>query len=152
MKREEILLAFRNAGYTYNAETGELFNGKGKIVKTKNKKGYIYLNLTIDGKRTHASGHVLCWFLHYNEVVPLDLQIDHKNRIKDDNRINNLRILTNQQNSFNTSSKGYSWNKQAGKYKSRIKKDGKLIFLGLFDTEQEARFAYLEAKKILHRI
>ena len=59
----------------------------------------------------------------------------------------------NQKNSFNrTTVKGYSFIKRINKFQSQICLDDKRIYLGLFNTEQEAREAYLEAKKIYHII
>lgn len=45
--------------------------------------------------------------------------------------------------------KGYSYHKRDGVYNARLSNAGKLIHLGYFDTEQEARQAYLTAKKNL---
>ena len=78
--------------------------------------------------------------------------LDHKNQIKNDNRILNLRILTNQENLFNTNAKGYYWNKRDKKWQSQIMINGKNIYLGMYDTEEDSRKAYLNAKKIYHII
>lgn len=73
--------------------------------------------------------------------------VDHINRNRLDNRKENLRICTNQQNNYNRGPskgkfKGPSWNKNAQKWASYIKKDSKTIYLGLFLTEEEAAHAY----------
>jgi len=47
--------------------------------------------------------------------------------------------------------KGYYWHKQIKKYHSQIKINGKRKSLGLYDTEEEAKEAYLKAKKIIKR-
>ena len=78
--------------------------------------------------------------------------IDHINRDSTDNRIENLRILTNQQNQFNRNAKGYCWNKHANKWRARISVNGKVKHLGLFDNEEDAHIAYLKAKEIYHII
>ena len=80
----------------------------------------------------------------------MDNMIDHYNQIKTDNRIENLHIVNNQQNQFNTRAKGYSWCETRQKWIARIKLDGKSEHLGRFDTEEEARQAYLDAKAIYH--
>ena len=82
---------------------------------------------------------------------PAGMNIDHINGIKHDNRRSNLRIVTVQENSHNMrSAKGYYWNKSFGKYKADITLNNKKIYLGLYNTEIEARTAYLDAKKIYH--
>ena len=78
-------------------------------------------------------------------------QIDHINGNRSDNRLENLRIVNNQQNHFNqTKAKGYS--KRGNKFIAYIKINGKSIHLGCFNTEEEAHNAYLEAKEIYHKI
>ena len=77
-------------------------------------------------------------------------QIDHININSVDNRIENLRILTNQQNSFNKGAKGYSWDKINNKWQASIKFNKKSIFLGRFTEEADAAQAYLTAKEKYH--
>ena len=86
------------------------------------------------------------------DITDLSQHIDHINRITDDNRIENLRLVTHQENHFNTGAKGYYWNKQMKKYHAQIRIDGKLKHLGLFEYKTDARLAYLEAKKKYHII
>lgn len=95
--------------------------------------------------------HRLIW-IYYNGDIPDGMQIDHINRIRDDNRIENLRLVTPQENNFNSSSKGYRWNKKGKKWISSIKVDGKKKYLGSFKNEEDARQAYLNAKEIYHVI
>lgn len=85
--------------------------------------------------------------------IPAGLQIDHIDGNRSNNFLANLRLVTHQENQWNrTKAKGYSWNKQCKKWKADIKLNGKKIFLGLYSSEDEARTAYLEAKKIYHVI
>jgi hypothetical protein len=85
--------------------------------------------------------------------IPAGLQIDHINGDKTNNFLSNLRIVTNQQNHFNqTKAKGYSWNKRVQKWMAGIRLNGKEKYLGLYDSEAEARAAYLKAKAIYHVI
>ena len=78
--------------------------------------------------------------------------IDHINNNSLDNRIENLRILTNQQNQWNTNAKGYCWCKRSNKWRPQIMVNGKIKYLGLFTEEADARNAYLEAKEKYHII
>jgi hypothetical protein len=84
------------------------------------------------------------------DIDDIKQQIDHIDRNRLNNHISNLRVVTNQQNQFNRDAKGYTWNKKANKWHSSIALNGKKIYLGLFDNEDDARNAYLEAKKIYH--
>ena len=79
-------------------------------------------------------------------------QIDHINRDRINNNIENLRVVTNQQNCFNRNCKGYSWHKSMQKWQAYIMVNGKRKHLGTFLIEEEAHQAYLTAKKIYHKI
>lgn len=143
-------------GYTCNPETGEVFGMHGKLMSRKHKCGYGLLNgrYKVDGRYIGKQYNVLSHqfiFFYVNGYCPE--MIDHINRDKSDNRICNLRPTTQQQNSFNTDyAKGFSKIKYADgyKYQARIKLNYKNILLGIYDTEDEARNAYLEAKKKYH--
>jgi hypothetical protein len=81
------------------------------------------------------------------------LHVDHIDGNRLNNRKANLRLVTHQENQFNqTRARGYTWHKRVQKWQSQIVKDGRLIYLGLFNTEPEARAAYLAAKDVHHRI
>lgn len=71
--------------------------------------------------------------------------IDHINRNKLDNRIENLRFVTPQQNMFNKLCKGYSFDKSHNKYIAHIRLNGKTKHLGRFEKLDDARRAYQSA-------
>ena len=140
MTRLEKCELLKSKGYTYNPETGKIYGVKGKEIIRIDNKGYIILN-------NHLKAHHFAWYMSYGNV---DFEmLDHINRITNDNRISNLRIINNQKNHFNTNAKGYCWNNNANKWQSYICIN-KTIHLGLFDTEEEARQAYLQAKEKYH--
>jgi hypothetical protein len=121
-----------------------------KIVVKPNAEGYI--RPTVGGLRVRQHRIITAAFLGL-DMTNLKIQLDHINGIRHDNRLENLRLVNNQQNHFNrTKVKGYYWNKRARKWHARIMIDGKKAHLGLFDTEEEAHAAYLEAKERLHII
>jgi hypothetical protein len=112
------------------------------------KDGYIVTN--VKGKQYRAHRLIYTW---YHGFIDKNLQIDHINGIRDDNRIVNLRLVTNQENSFNQiEAKGYYFHKYARKFHAQIMIDRKYKYLGLYTTECEARQAYLKAKDKYHII
>ena len=76
--------------------------------------------------------------------------IDHINRDKLDNRKCNLRLCNQSQNGYNrklnknniSGYKGVSWINDKRKFKSQIKNNYKVYFLGYYDTKEEAALAY----------
>ena len=125
-------------------------NGKIKkhsIAGRKNNQNYIQIRI----KDKKYQAHRLIYIYHFGELK--NLHIDHVNGIRYDNRIENLRAATIKDNHKNrTTALGYSYNRKMNKYHSRIGIDGKVISIGYYDTQKEARLAYLEAKKIYHVI
>ncbi len=126
---------------------GEYYEKKYGITNN----GYKRLQLCHEGKRKYYLIHRIIAFAY----LGLDLEnpkkvIDHIDRNILNNCVSNLRLVSNQENSFNKGAKGYR--KNGNKYQARIKINGKLIHLGLFETEEEAHNAYLTAKEIHHVI
>lgn len=85
-------------------------------------------------------------------------QVDHINGVKDDNRIVNLRVVTNSQNKQNITKPinntsglmGVSFHKASGKWRATIKLEGNSKHIGLFDTKERAYEAYMKDKSNLH--
>lgn len=86
---------------------------------------------------------------------PSGMKVDHKNHDGLDNRRENLRVCTQSQNCANRRKrkncssryKGVSFSKPKGKwqaYSKQFGKEGKIIHIGYFLTEQEAAAAYNE--------
>jgi hypothetical protein len=147
MTREEKILTAIDKGITCNPITGEVFGIRGGIISNV-KDGYIRIGF-FDKKRYYIYAHQFIYYCIYKKCVE---QIDHINGIRHDNRIENLRSVTNQQNCFNRKPKGCSYHKRDKNWRSSIMIDGQNVFLGCFKTEQEAHEIYLEAKKIHHQI
>ena len=57
------------------------------------------------------------------------------------------RTLVDTRMGIDPNIKGYTWNKQKGKWWARIKVNGKQQHLGFYDREDEAHNAYLVAKR-----
>jgi len=101
--------------------------------------------------------HRLAWFFHYGEWP--NGEIDHIDRVRDNNRIENLRLATRSQNACNTDGnkgsavglKGVSLSYVPQKpYRASICYEGKTKHLGCFEDEHSAHQAYLESCKELH--
>jgi len=82
--------------------------------------------------------------------APRNMYVDHKNCDPLDNRRCNLRLATPTQNLANQrvrkdntlGFRGVEFHKQSGKYRARIKSNGRLRQLGLYSTAEEAARAY----------
>ena len=121
----------------------------GKRFGQKDKDGYVVGRFFYKRYKEHK----LIWLYHYGEWPNGNL--DHINTIPDDNRIENLREATHQQNMFNRGShknttsiyKGVHWCKSNKKWRAAYKFNGKTIRVGDYDCEESAHKAYVEAVK-----
>lgn len=119
----------------------------GKVAGVINKKGYLLIEINYKKHRAHR----LAWLYVFGELPRSDL--DHKNRVKTDNRIENLRYCSNMENHFNMGArsdnksgfKGASWSKSNSKWVAKITVAGKQNHIGYFATAELAGAAY-EAK------
>lgn len=132
-------------GIGYNPSTGEFTRGGEKIKQTPCKQGYTYINIG----RIRLLAHKLAYLIVHDKYPDI---VDHINNDRKDNRINNLRVATSQQNNSNkkprknstSKYKGVSWDKESGKWRAACNRK----YLGKFHDEKEAARAYnKEAKK-----
>ncbi len=118
----------------------------GDVAGNLNTNGYVQIR--IKGKLYMS--HRLAWLYVHGEW-PKD-QIDHIDGNRSNNRLNNLRSVSNRENACNQKSHregrlfGSHYSKHDKKWRARIEINGKRISLGLFPTEQDAHEAYLKAK------
>ena len=121
---------------------------KGRVAGYHNQHGYILIALNNVRYRAHR----LAWVYVYGSI-PNHLDIDHINGVRDDNRVENLRLVTVQQNMMNnTVARGYRYRAKNNNYEAFLGVDGRRVYLGVFPTAHQARRAYLEAKQIYHVI
>tara|TARA_R110000782_G_scaffold235628_1_gene321660 strand:+ start:173 stop:640 length:468 start_codon:yes stop_codon:yes gene_type:complete len=129
----------------YNKSTGVFLWKKcrnrilGSVAGTIDNKGYRRIGINKSYKRAHA----LAWFYVYGEWPKS--QLDHINRNRDDNRIDNLRDVTSQQNSRNRTPSinkfgviGLSWCRKSNKFYSRITVDRKTKYVGYYASMLDA--------------
>ena len=144
--------------YSYYKRGGVNVKEKWYIVKIYlNSTGYNTFSFKIKGKTKNFKYHRIVYYAHNPNWNIYDSSkenvIDHIDGIRTNNHISNLRNVTQHENQWNrTKSKGYSFDKAAGKYKAKIKFNGKDIHIRYCDTPEEAREAYLKKKEKLHII
>lgn len=132
-------------GFFFSKKLGILLKG------TVNKRfGYRYFGTRINGK-TKILRYSRMIFLFHKGYLPKE--IDHKNRIKLDDRIENLRPATRSQNCANrifkrALPKGVYKN-QSGFY-SMITVKNKVKYLGRFKNKKEASLAFNKEHSRIH--
>lgn len=143
--------------FDYDPETG-VFTRKiktanrtkiGDIAGSENAMGYLVF--MVDGKLQLA--HRMA-YLYVHGFLPD--RVDHIDGDIKNNRTNNLRECSHQQNQQN--SKCRTTNRLGVKgvtllkwgYRAQIRRNGKNIYLGLFKTVEEASAAYTKAAKEVH--
>lgn len=118
--------------------------------------GLGYRQIWNNGKVQYV--HRMIWE-HVHGPILNNMQIDHINGNRKDNRIANLRIVSNRQNQENRSHKsrntisgvkGVHWHKQRQKWVAKIQFQETRMHLGLFSTIEEAKAAYDTAALVVH--
>ena len=146
-KNDTTMKVFRDGRIETICKRTNQYGKKGEWIERSNKpnsKGYITIG--IGGKMYLAHRLIMEAFVGESEQ-----EVDHIDRNKTNNNFHNLRYCTHIENSFNRdycdNTKGYTWHKSAKKWHAQISIDNKMKHLGYFDNEDDARQAYLQARK-----
>jgi len=141
--------------FAYDPATGQftrLVKGGKRKVGSVHSAGYVQMRVN----REDHLAHRLAW-LYMTGEWPAD-EIDHKNRVRSDNRWLNLRCADRSANSQNTAIRtdnaagirGVYWCEQRQKWCADIQAAGRRHRLGRFDTQEAAAAAYAAAAERLH--
>lgn len=131
--REELL-----DNFTYDPELG---NGSAT---TMDKKGYVVVRYNNLVYKWHRVAYKM-----YHGDFDESLQVDHIDGRRDNNKIENLRLVTNTENQRNAGMRkdntsgrvGVHWGSRDKKWKAQICVDGKRMGLGTFASKAEAIYA-----------
>lgn len=131
----------------YDPETGHFTwrvrtNGRvpaGSRAGSPNRDGYIQIKIGGVLRAAHRLA-----FLYMTGEIPSE--VDHINRVRDDNQWPNLRPATRRENAGNkgpqrnnaSGHRGVTWHKQHGKWLARGMRDGRMFHLGYFTSLEAA--------------
>lgn len=115
MTRDEVIVAaLVNGDILVNFETGKVYGTRGssgvalsvpRELGCRHPSGYMVANISANGSKKQVRLHRVVWIAAFG--VPGSHQIvAHKNNKKDDNRLDNLKLLTPQQNSTEAAQDG----------------------------------------------
>jgi len=149
--RDELM-----ALYSYDPETGIFTHlktrgkgQKGQVAGNINKAGYIEMRVL---NRLFVA-HRLA-FLYMTGAMPQPpMTVDHINGVRSDNRWSNLRLANHHQQSWNSTVHRHNQSrlkgawpcKTTGRWQSMLQDGNMRIWLGRFDTAEEAHRAWIEA-------
>lgn len=159
-KIDIIPMKWKNWFYLLDYVNGKLmkFNQKNGLIKeigSPDKDGYLRFGL--DGKIVKI--HRFLYEQFHNITLTSDIELNHQNRVRTDNRIDNLEISNrsynnqNKEKQINNKSgfKGVWYNKQNKKWRAQININGKRTHLGYFITAELAYDSYKKKARELNK-
>lgn len=143
-------------GYYEVSDSGEIrrvkgWNGEGNILaKVPDRDGYLKVHLSVNGKAKKRLVHRLVMRAFIGES---NLEVDHLNGNKQDNRLSNLEYVTTSENQLRlkdrsgrkSGTRGVSWHKQNQKWQVEFRVGNKRNYVGIYDTIEQASEAYKKA-------
>ena len=145
--------------FTYEHETGRLINRvtrpngavQGAFADQASDAGYRVV--TVAGR--HYRAHRVIWEMCVGSI-PMAMEIDHINRVRSDNRLANLRLVTSHENHLNLSRRrdtkvihGVCFAKKEGKWRANVGFKNRRIHIGDFSNVSDAIAARQEVNKQL---
>lgn len=145
-----------NSMFRYEPSSGHVIWKAGKFAGHRagslhKTVGYRQIRI---GKKYAYEHRIIMLLVHGS--LPKDIQVDHINHDRTDNRLENLRLVTHTENGRNvkmpstntTGVIGTTYVKRANRYVAQIHIKGANHYLGCFKTLEEAAAARLEAEKL----
>jgi len=143
--REDMLKDIRP-----DPETGIVYSRRtGKSIGVLHIDGYVRISKRANGKHYNIKRSHVIWWSKYQKMPPVKMCIDHIDGDKTNDRIENLQILSNQQNiakkKKNTKAfskyRGVRFRKDRKKFEARVRKWGKEYNFGGYEDAKEAAVA-----------
>lgn len=143
-KNGSLIWKIRPLHHFNDESTMRRFNTKcsGKLAGGSYGSTNPYMNVRIDGISYQV--HRIIFKLHTEEEPEY---IDHIDRNKLNNKIENLRKINQRHNSENSNSISYKGNNYYGKFRVRVRYKKKLYQIGMFLTKECARSVYDEFQR-----
>lgn len=134
---QEQLVRHLQERYTYDAECGVVRNRRARVIKGYDDycDGYRLMDVHMSGYRYRIHLHQVVWVLCYGA---LPTQIDHVNGNPRDNRVENLREVSQSENDMN---RVFAWKPNA-----RTGLPGVCIVSGYFRVEVQGKRLYFRDK------
>lgn len=133
--------------------------GKEIVLKQyKDRGGYLSVYIRKNGIRKFFSAHVLVAIVFLGHIPDgtQNIVVDHKDNNKLNNRLDNLRLTSQRENSSKDRKGGTSkyigvyLDKKTKKWRVEITFNGRSIHLGYFELEIDAANAYQNALKLIN--
>jgi hypothetical protein len=153
---EEIWKKFYNIEVSNMGHVKTSRNKDGTYTGNNNTKGYKKLKFRIDGKLKGFYIHRLVSHLFNDVALDDPRQVDHINGVRDDNRVENLRMVSQSENQCNAKSHRNgklpytTFDKNSNKWASQITINNKNFTLGRFNTMEEAYECSVKKRKELN--
>jgi hypothetical protein len=149
MPEADLSIEVLRGAFDYDPLGGQLVwlreKRRGQIAGHRTNEGYIAIDLRVVGVRHQLLAHRVIWAIVTGEWP--GVIVDHRNGVGTDNRWANLREANHSESAHNTALSEFAGTTAIGrKWQARICVNRKYIYLGVFDSREQAHAAYLEAR------
>lgn len=155
LERVRQVFEYRDGVLYRKLQSTNQFGKKGDLVETKSSiDKWGHARVGVD--RIMLAVHQIVWQLH-NGPIPDGLVTDHINGIPDDNRIENLRLVTTRENGQNCKRHregkpiGGTYNKERKCWHAFITIKDITIYLGSFKSAEEMTKTYYKACSLVNK-